>query len=42
MKDYFKDYNYKKHYKLVGKVYLPLILFDLTFSYLIIKKVIKD
>ena len=38
MKDYFKDYNYKKHCKLVGKVYLPLILFDLTFSYLIIKK----
>lgn len=42
LNEYLKDYNYKKHCKLVGAVYLPLILFDLTASYFIIKKVLKD
>lgn len=42
LNDYLKDYNYKKHCKLVAVVYAPLILIDLTVSYIIIKKLIKD
>ena len=40
--DYFKDYDYKKHCKLVAKVYVPLILIDMTVSYFLIKKIVKD
>ena len=42
LNEYLKDYNYKKHCKLVAAVYAPLILIDLTVSYVIIKKLIKD
>ena len=38
MKDYFKDWNYKKHAKFVTGVYLSLYAFDMTVSYLILKK----
>lgn len=34
----FKDYDYKKHLKLCAAVYLPLIAFDLTVSYVLVKK----
>lgn len=35
---FFKDYNYKKHALLCAAVYVPLIAFDLTVSYAIVKK----
>ena len=38
-KDYFKDWNYKKHAKFCTAVYLGLYAFDMTVSYFIIKKV---
>lgn len=41
-KDYFKDWNYKKHAKFCTAVYLGLYAFDMTVSYFIIKKVFKD
>ena len=41
-KDYFKDWNYKKHAKFCTAVYLGLYAFDMTVSYFIIKKVLKD
>ena len=41
-KDYFKDWNYKKHAKFCTAVYLGLYAFDMTVSDFIIKKVLKD
>ena len=40
-KDYFKDYSYKKHAKLCGCIYGALIAFDMTVSYVIIKKYLE-
>ena len=40
MRGYFTHWNYKKHAKLCAAVYLPLIIFDLTISYVIFKKVL--
>lgn len=37
-KDYFKDWNYKKHAKFVTCVYLSLYAVDMTVSYFILKK----
>ena len=39
-KDFFKDWNYKKHAKFCTAVYACLFAFDMTVSYFIIKKVI--
>ena len=39
-RNYFSNWNYKKHAKLCAAVYLPLIIFDLTISYVIFKKVL--
>ena len=39
---YLTHWNYKKHAKLCAAVYVPLIAFDMTVSYLIIKKVLDD
>ena len=40
-KDFFNDWNYKKHAKVCTAVYLSLYAFDMTVSYFIIKKMIK-
>ena len=40
LRKYLTDWNYKKHAKLCAAVYIPLIAFDMTVSYVIIKKVI--
>lgn len=40
MKDYFKDWNYKKHAKFVTSVYLGLYAFEMTVSYFIVKKLL--
>ena len=39
---YLTHWNYKKHAKLCAAVYVPLIAFDMTVSYLIVKKVLDD
>jgi len=40
-KEYFKDWNYKKHAKFVTAVYLGLYAIDMTASYFILKKLLK-
>lgn len=35
----FKNWNYKKHAKLVSGVYLTLWAIDMTLGYMIIKKI---
>ena len=40
-KEYFKDWNYKKHAKLCAGVYLALFAFDMTISYPIVKKLLS-
>lgn len=37
-KEYFKDYNYKKHAKICLGVYGVLLAVDMTASYFILKK----
>ena len=37
-KEYFKGYNYKKHAKLCLGIYGALFVFDMTVSYLVLKK----
>ena len=39
--DYFQDWDYKKHARFCTALYLGLYAFDMTFSYFIIKKVMK-
>lgn len=39
--DYFSDWDYKKHARFCTALYLALYAFDMTFSYFIIKKVVK-
>ena len=39
--DYYKDWDYKKHAGFCTGLYLALYAFDMTFSYFIIKKVMK-
>lgn len=41
MKEYFKDWNYKKHAKFVTAVYLGLYAIDMTASYFLLKKLLK-
>lgn len=38
----FKDWNYKKHAKLVTGIYLGLYAIDMTVSYLLIKKLFDE
>ncbi len=40
MKDFFKDWNYKKHAKFCTAVYLAMFAFDMTISYPIVKKIL--
>ena len=40
-KEFFRDWDYKKHFKLCTAIYLSLYTFDLTVSYLIVKKLLK-
>ena len=40
MKNIFKDWNYKKHAKLVTGVYLTLYAIDMTIGYFVCKKCI--
>ncbi len=40
MKNIFKDWNYKKHAKLVTGVYLALYAIDMTIGYFVCKKCI--
>ena len=37
-KEYFKGYNYKKHAKLCLGLYGALFAFDMTVSYILLKK----
>jgi len=39
--DYFYDWDYKKHARFCTALYLALYAFDMTFSYFIIKKIVK-
>ena len=39
--DYFSTWDYKKHARFCTTLYLALYAFDMTFSYFIIKKVMK-
>ena len=39
--DYFNDWDYKKHARFCTALYLALYAFDMTFSYFIIKKIVK-
>ncbi len=42
MKDFFTDWNYKKHAKFVTAVYLGLFAIDMTIGYLVTKKCIDE
>ena len=39
--DYFNDWDYKKHARFCTALYLALYAFDMTFSYFIIKKIVR-
>ncbi len=39
-KKFLKDWNYCKHAKLVGAVYLTLFAIDMTVGYVVAKKVL--
>lgn len=38
MKNFFKNWNYKKHAAFVSGVYLTLYAIDMTMGYLVVKK----
>ena len=40
MRNYFTNWNYRKHAKFCTAVYLGLYAFDMTVSYFICKKII--
>lgn len=42
MKNYFKDWDFKKHFKFVTAVYAGLYLIDMTLGYLLAKKVFNS
>lgn len=42
MKNFFRDWNYKKHAKFVSIIYGVLYAIDMTFAYFLIKKFNKD
>lgn len=41
MKDFFRNWNYKKHAKLVTGVYLTLFAIDMTVGYVVARKCLK-
>ena len=41
MREYFRNWNYKKHAKFCTALYLGLYAFDMTVSYFIVKKMLK-
>ena len=41
MRDYFKNWNYKKHAKFCTALYLGMYAFDMTVSYFIVKKMLN-
>lgn len=41
MKDFFRNWNYKKHAKLVTGVYLTLFVLDMTVGYVVTRKCLK-
>ncbi len=40
MKNFFRDWNYKKHAKFVTGVYLTMYAIDMTVGYIVCKKCI--
>lgn len=42
VRNYFSDWNYKKHAKLCTALYLGLYTFDMTVSYVIIKRLLAS
>ena len=42
MKKLFKDWDYKKHAKLVGSIYLTLFAIDMTLGYWVVKKTFDE
>ena len=41
MREYFRNWNYKKHAKFCTALYLGMYAFDMTVSYFIVKKMLK-
>ena len=41
MREYFRNWNYKKHAKFCTALYLGLYAFDMTVSYFIVKKMLN-
>ncbi len=41
-KKFFKDWNYCKHAKFVGAVYLTMFAIDMTLGYIVAKKVLDS
>lgn len=41
MKDFFTDWNYKKHAKFCTAVYLTLFAIDMTVGYVVCKKLLN-
>lgn len=42
MKNFFKDWNYKKHAKFVTAIYAVLYAIDMTLGFFLIKKLSKN
>ena len=42
MKKIFKDWDYKKHAKFVGTIYLTCFAIDMTLGYLLVKKTFDE
>ncbi|MBN7772670.1 hypothetical protein [Clostridium aminobutyricum] len=42
MKNFFANWNYKKHAKFVTAIYAVLYAIDMTFTYCLIKKLNKN
>ncbi|MDO4443796.1 MAG: hypothetical protein Q4B69_08000 [Slackia sp.] len=41
MKEFFNDWNYRKHAKLCAGVYGALFLLDMTIGYIVAKKILN-
>lgn len=41
MKNIFKDWNFKKHAKIVTGIYLACYVIDMTLGYVLVKKCLK-
>ena len=42
MRNFFRDWNYKKHAKVVTGIYLTCYAIDMTLGYLLMRKCLKD